>query len=224
MPTGISASTPTTPAPLQLGKDIVLQIGFKDLKLEGSFIREIRFVPSRSLHIEVRSAPQGSETRVSILYGLVFDQVRCFRCDLEAEPWLEIRSHSIVESSDYLKRHMPQKRGEIKDSFAAIEAEVRHFQLILEEGEIDIIAEHFSASALEEIPLTGVAKIQAEEHQLQDHPIRTAEQRCSFCGKTQSEVSKLVTSDLANILSIGRIQLEVLDVIYAAYPELDHLK
>ena len=25
-------------------------------------------------------------------------------------------------------------------------------------------------------------------------------------------------------LSIGRIQLEVLDVIYAAYPELDHLK
>jgi len=25
-------------------------------------------------------------------------------------------------------------------------------------------------------------------------------------------------------LSIGRIQLELLDVIYAAYPELDHLK
>ncbi len=130
-----------------------MQIKFEDVKLEGSFIREIRFVPSRRVYIEVRSAPQGSEARVSIRYALEFDQVCCFHCTVEAEPWLEIRSHSIVESSDYLKRSMDRKRGEIEEPSDEIQAEMRHFRLILEEGQIDIIAEEFTASVLEEIPL-----------------------------------------------------------------------
>jgi hypothetical protein len=140
-----------------------LGIEFKDLKLAGSFIREIRFIPSRTLHIEVRTAPQGSEKRVSILYELVFDQVRRLRCGLDAEPWLEIRSQSILESSGYLERNRTRELREIKETFDETKADVRHFQLILEEGEIDIIAEEFTASVLEEIPLVDQPKI-LEEH------------------------------------------------------------
>ncbi len=181
-----------------------MSIDFKDLKLQGSFIREFKFVPSRSLRIELRTVPEKGGKQISVLYELVFDQVRWFRSSLEAEPWLEIKSHNVVLPSDYLQRHTPHQSKEMNEPAAEIRAGLSHFQLILEEGQIDIVAEHFTASAIEEIQVIGRDERSFTSALSSHFPASPAseestEMRCAFCGRDRAEVTKIITGSEANI-------------------------
>jgi ClpX C4-type zinc finger protein len=169
-----------------------MSLTFNELKLAGSFIRDIEFIPSRTVRIEIRTAPQSGENPVSILYELVFDQVHSFRPNFDADPWLEIKSHRM---------RWPYRSRERKE----IDAECGHFEFIFDEGTIDIIAEKFTGSALDEIPFLGPGDL--ANHSVMSHEPtfpaneESMEMKCGFCGRERAEVMKIIMGSEANICS-----------------------
>jgi hypothetical protein len=185
---------------------------FADLDIDGSFIRTLKFVPSQTVDMSLLHAPQNkSEKQVSLQYDLHFHGVQGLRSNLDAQPWLEIKSHDLLLHSEYLKTITEQRNKRSSES----RSELRHFQLICDEGAIDIIAEYFTSSITDEIPVVGsFVSLQAQEHNLHlqespglaygfphspapsDEPV---EIRCAFCGRERAEVTKIITGSGANI-------------------------
>ncbi len=132
---------------------------FEDIKIDRSFIREITLIPSKTVRMSILRAPQrNSEKQVSVLSDLKFDQVRRFRSNLNAEPWLEIISHHSSTQSDYLKQYFAGRQEEPQGESRQTSPDVSHFQIKCEEGEMDIIAEGFTCLVIEEIPHIGSAE------------------------------------------------------------------
>jgi len=75
-----------------------------------------------------------------IAYRLEFHGLDFFRCNIDANPWLEIKSHRCLVNSEFLDRQGKQANRKC------------HFQLIFDEGTLDLIASSFSCAFLEEIP------------------------------------------------------------------------
>jgi hypothetical protein len=133
-----------------------LEIEFKDLKLEPSFIREIIFTPSQSIRMSVIHAPESdSERQVSMQYSLHFQGVHSCSFKFDARPWLEIKTHKTLLSSQYLDQYQEARQGQTSSS--EDQSGLGHFQFILDEGQIDIIAEHFASAIDKEMPHHGSA-------------------------------------------------------------------
>jgi ClpX C4-type zinc finger protein len=194
---------------------------FIDLDIDGSFIRAMRFVPSKSVDMSLLHAPRNkTEKQVTLQYDLHFHGAYGLRSNLNAQPWLEIESHDLVLHSEYLKEITEKRSGTSPESTS----ELSHFQLICDEGTIDIIAEYFTSSITDEIPVVGsFLSRQTQQTNLQiplkDHLLRSsglasdvpshspapldesAEIRCAFCGRERAEVAKIITGAEANICS-----------------------
>jgi len=125
----------------------VMRDNFEDAQIDGAFIRDLTLVPSNNVRIGLIRAPKDeSERQVSVLSELQFHEIHSFHCNFDANPWLEIKSHATMSQSEYLNRY--QHGG-------AFGPEVRHFQIICDEGEINILAPRFSVRVVEEIPHRG---------------------------------------------------------------------
>lgn len=176
---------------------------FTPLQLAGAVIREIIFAPSRSFRISVlRAPPTDRERQVSTQYDLHFPSVLCCWLNFQAEPWLEITSYDLLLSSDYLERYV-QQTGEAGRQSTEAPSKIRHFQFTLEEGYIDIISEHNPRVFAWEMPHLGRASGKAETDTVQIEPGKglhdESELTCAFCGKSQSEVAKIMKGPAANI-------------------------
>src|SRR5215207_90754 len=109
---------------------------FDDLQIDGSFIRTISFTPAKSLQLNVLRAPtNASERQITIQYALRFDRIRSCRFNFLAQPWSEIRSHSLVTPSEYLAEY--EKSKDSQSELWQREAGVAHFRIVLDEGRID---------------------------------------------------------------------------------------
>lgn len=123
---------------------------FEDVQIDGAFIRELILVPSDNVRVSLLRAPNNkSERQVSIMSDLQFHEVQSCHCSFIANPWLEITSHATLLRSEFLRTHLRNQRGE------ASGAEASHFQIICDEGEINIIARRFTILVVEEIPHRG---------------------------------------------------------------------
>src|SRR6266436_7109322 len=123
---------------------------FEDAQIDGAFIRELALIPSNNVRMSLLRAPDdGSERQVSVLSELQFHEVRSFHCNFDANPWLEIESHTSLAQSEYLNRYIAKQGG------GASDLEVRHFQIVCDEGEIDILSSRFTVRVVEEIPHRG---------------------------------------------------------------------
>jgi hypothetical protein len=126
---------------------------FEDVQIDGAFIRELVLVPSSHVRISLLRAPQAdSESQVSVLSDLHFQDVQSCNCGFNANPWLEIKSHATLLKSESLKMHLPDQRGD------ASGPEICHFQIICDEGEINILARRFTVRVVEEIPHRGTSE------------------------------------------------------------------
>lgn len=127
---------------------------FNELKIDGAVIREIVFVPSRSVRMSVLRAPETeSERQVTTQHSLDFQGIHCCTFKFDANPWLEIESHYTLSSSDYLEQRLQFLSSKVQSSDT--QPEIFHFQIILDEGQIDILAERFTSSVEEEMPHLG---------------------------------------------------------------------
>jgi len=121
---------------------------FSELKIDGAVIREIVFVPAGSVRMSVLRAPETTDERqVTVQRTLSFQGIHGCAFNFDAKPWLEIASHGILSASQYLSE------------FSDTKSDVFHFQLVLDEGRVDIVAEQFSSSIEEEIPHLGSAEV-----------------------------------------------------------------
>jgi len=173
------------------------------LQLDGAVIREIIFAPSRSFRISVLRAPRTDrERQISTQYDLHFPSIICCRLNFQAKPWLEIRSYDVLLSSDYLDLYAQQAREADRQSTATA-SKIRHFQFILEEGNIDIISELDPGVLAQEMPHLGSVASQPEPSNFQIRPVKglhkESELTCVFCGKGQSEVANIIKGPAANI-------------------------
>lgn len=172
---------------------------FAGLDINGSFVREMRLGP-KMVRMTVLRAPQSeSETQVTRQYDLQFDGVLGFRSNLDAHPWLEIRSHDLLSHSEYLR----EISGHESRTASSINSQLHHFQIVFDEGEINIIADHFKSSITDEIPHAGSSVSQVNQNHLQiqskDDVTPSSELACTFCGKQQSEVAQIITGPDVNI-------------------------
>ena len=127
---------------------------FRDLQIDGAVIRAVSFIPARSLELSVLRAPQSdAEKQITIQYALRFDQIRSCRFNFLAEPWAEIKSHDVLTASEYLAEYEKSKNS--RSELWARDAKVTHFQLVFDEGQIDIIAEQFRSTIEQEMPHAG---------------------------------------------------------------------
>lgn len=182
--------------------------GFVDLKIDGSYIRELILVPSQRVRMSLLRGPQSkNERQVALEYNLQFDKLQGFRINLQAKPWLETKSHNLLLDSDYLISHASVEGTEKTKAISGRgEHKVYHFQINCNEGNIDIIAENFTVSFIDEIPYFG--SFHGMESQRANSGIQfSAETRqepklkCAFCGREQFEVSKIIAGLTANICS-----------------------
>jgi hypothetical protein len=129
---------------------------FEDIKISGSFIREITLVPSKKVRMILLRAPQHeSEKQVSVVSDLEFHQVRGFRANFQAQPWLEITSCDSPTQSDYLKEYFARERDKPTGEDSGSTGRPHHFRIKCEEGDLEIIAETFTISVIDEIPHVG---------------------------------------------------------------------
>lgn len=172
---------------------------FAGLDINGSFVREMRLGPKMVRMTLLRAPESESETQVTRQYDLQFDGVVGFRSNLDADPWLEIRSHDLLSHSEYLR----EVSGHTSRTASSINSQPHHFQIVFDEGEINIIADHFKSSITDEIPHAGSSVSQVNQNHLQnqskDDFAPSSELACAFCGKQQPEVAKINTGPNVNI-------------------------
>lgn len=85
---------------------------------------------------------------------------------------------------------------------SSINSQLHHFQIVFDEGEINIIADHFKSSITDEFSHAGSSASQVNQTHLQNQSKDVApspELACTFCGKQQSEVAKIITGPNVNI-------------------------
>jgi hypothetical protein len=129
---------------------------FEGIQIDGSFVRELIFALFKTVRMSLIRAPGSErEEQLSVLSSLQFDQVHRFRANFDAAPWLEITAHHALSSSDYLEQYQNLAQAQEKTHGDLISKDLRHFQIVCEEGEIDIIAERFTFLVLEKIPHVG---------------------------------------------------------------------
>ena len=127
---------------------------FDNLPIDGSAIREMILVPAQSLQISILKVPEvTSENQVTTQYLLRFDKIRSVRSRFEVAPWVEIKSHRQLLSSQYLKDYKESESSSA--DFWQPDASFSHFHLVLDRGELDVIAEQFSSTVEAEIPHLG---------------------------------------------------------------------
>ena len=172
---------------------------FAGLDINGSFVREMRLGPKMVRLTLLRAPRNESEAQVTRQYDLQFDGVLGFRSNLDADPWLEIRSHDLLSHSEYLT----EVSGHTSRTASSINSPLHHFQIVFDEGEINIIADHFKSSITDEIPHAGPSVSQVNQNHLQnqskDDVAPSSELACAFCGKQRSEVAKIITGPKVNI-------------------------
>ena len=120
---------------------------FDELEIDRAFISELTIVPSKKIRMTLLRGPREENAQVGREYDLQFSRVHDVTLNLQARPWLEIVSHNLLSESKYLTSYFeihPEAEGRITKS--------RHFQVICDEGQIDVIAEEFSISLVNEIP------------------------------------------------------------------------
>lgn len=126
---------------------------FEHAHIDGAFVRELALLPSNNVRMSLLRAPLEENGRqVSTLSELQFHEIQGFHCNFDANPWLEIKSHAIVSHSEYLKRYL---EGSHESTPAA---ELHHFKIICDEGEISVLARRFTFVVVEEIPHHGLSK------------------------------------------------------------------
>jgi hypothetical protein len=179
--------------------------GFTELKIDGSYIRELILMPSQRIHMSLLRGPQSqSERQVALEYELQFSRLRDFRLNLNSKPWLEIKSHNLLLDADYLKDHLSENAEKMKALSEGANRKVYHFQINCHEGSIDIIAENFTISFTGEIPYFGSTHNVAGDEltvgsEQRTEPQQNLKLQCSFCGKREHEAQKIIKGPTSNI-------------------------
>jgi hypothetical protein len=120
---------------------------FSQLELDGSIISELRVVPSRKIVMTLLRGPKSKAERpIQTEHDLQFNGVEHFNIAVEAEPWLQVVSHSIFSESEYLKQYL----GNFKQG--SEDGKLFHFKFVCGRGTIDIVAKTVTFSLFNEIP------------------------------------------------------------------------
>jgi hypothetical protein len=178
---------------------------FVDLEIDRSFISEVALLPSKAVRMRLFRSPQDeSEKQVTQEQSLQFSKVKCCRLSLEAKPWLEVKAHQLVLDSDYLRSCLAETTQQRNARSEHENSPLHHFRMVCEEGEIDIIAEAFAFSVIDEIPFIPSSQISvARKDDAEEEPEskfgQHEEMECSFCGKREAAVAKIIAGPAANI-------------------------
>ena len=121
---------------------------FDHLKIDGSFISDLTATPSKRVRLSLFHGPRTeTDEQVSLEFDLQFNRVRYFILNIEAKPWMEIVSHRILKESDYLRTCLASEEREDGPNNM-----LQHFQIIRDEGKIDVIAESFTIGLINKMP------------------------------------------------------------------------
>jgi hypothetical protein len=120
---------------------------FSKLDIDGSIISEFRAVPSKKFVMTLLRGPQSVNDRaVQTEQDLQFNEVKCFRIAIQAEPWLQVVSHGLTSESEYLHECLATAEGRPTEGNTLF-----HFEVVCGQGRIDIIASSVTLSLTNEI-------------------------------------------------------------------------
>src|SRR5262245_9433763 len=97
---------------------------FLQLQIDQSFIGRFAFKTSTTFALNIFRGPsKKTDRQVVEEFRLEFTGVKRLRLELDANPWLEIKSHRILTKSDFLCDYAGAS------SSAVDQSEVHHFEI-----------------------------------------------------------------------------------------------
>lgn len=125
---------------------------FEQLQLEHAELRELRILPGKYAALELFVLPDdhGSEGVVRVV-ELRFNNLHDFVVNVSADPWIEVLSWKTVGESDLLQKQVPKAllEGLEPTSFDVL----AHFEIVFDKGRLDLIAETFTLTTIETLPV-----------------------------------------------------------------------
>lgn len=113
---------------------------FKDLPISGGLLNRMDINSSRRIHFEILTFPKNLND-AGRDYDLQFYTIVDFKLNYKMAQGVRIIRHDVFDSSPYLTWYKNTNRN---FAFEVNEQEIRHYQLSLEDGVIDILAEGFT--------------------------------------------------------------------------------
>lgn len=173
----------------------------QELNIAGSFIRQLTLFPGKKLEIRLLHGPVGKEQgEVVEEIDLAFHGLTICGFDLRADPWIEIISLETESNSSVNDDPLndDSSKGETPKGESPAR---RRFQLLCCEGRIEILAERFTSTIVDEI--TFVDRLPGSDDFYHSNASLSLDEsreiRCGFCGRERVDVSKIITGSEANI-------------------------
>lgn len=121
---------------------------FEDLNLTNGIVQQIGIHPEKKITITVIIRNEEEDGDVHRTYELFFSKVLDFKLDLTFLPNLKIEKQTINLSSTYLQ-DVVSKPLEISSKYDL--GKIRHFNIVFNEGELDVLSEEFVPMLLSEV-------------------------------------------------------------------------
>jgi ClpX C4-type zinc finger len=145
---------------------------FLKMELKNCAVKRVNLFVGKTCSLSLLHGPISLDDQDVIEeLGIEFRELIAVITELRMEPWLEVLNHELLGQSSYLQGKDFRENGK-PDPF--------HFRFRCDEGTLDIIARQFSFVSREHTRFIPSDQIVYEELS------------CSFCGRKQSEVQKIV--------------------------------
>lgn len=121
---------------------------FEDLNLTNGIVQQIGVLPGKKITITVIVLHGEGNKGVHKTYELYFSKVLDFKLNLAFLPNLKIEKQTINLSSTYLQ-DVVSKPLETSSKYDL--GKIRHFNIVFNEGELDVLSEEFVPMLLSEV-------------------------------------------------------------------------
>ena len=121
---------------------------FEEIQIDGAGITGLDVVPLKRIYLTLFTFSETLDDRSDGReFNIQFNKIVDFSLDMR-ESWCKVISHSAFSESELLSTF---RERPIKFARRVNEDKLHHFQLILDHGQLDVIAESFSSMLVWEV-------------------------------------------------------------------------
>lgn len=121
---------------------------FEEIQIDGAGLTGLDVVPLKKIYLTIFTFAETLDDKsAGREFNIQFNKIVDFSLDME-ESWCRVISHSAFSESELLSAF---KARPVKFPQRVDRDKLHHFQLILDHGQIDVIAESFSCMLVWEV-------------------------------------------------------------------------
>jgi hypothetical protein len=127
-------------------------LNFNKLDLQGAEVRQVRISPGKHLALELMLIPKADAERREVrIVEVLFEALHRYDIRIHGAPWLEVISCREIKNSEFLDTFSP--RSQVEGLRPVSKEELTHFEIVFDEGSINILAENWTLRTVESLPV-----------------------------------------------------------------------